>query len=131
MPRAATGCAKAAAAVQRLMLLCRCFFRNFCGQFACILQALYRVFLKAFCRLSADNLHAVQTFHRLIVIRTCNGLTVLFLFFLMVVQVCLLHRNFFSNCCWAKPAAAAAAVQKPAAGCAKPAAAVQWLLLLC
>ena len=53
---------------KRLLILCRCIFRNFCGQFACILQTLYRVFLKAFCRLFADNLHAVQTLHRLIVI---------------------------------------------------------------
>ena len=49
---------------------------DLCGQFACILQALYRV-LKAFCRVFADNLHAVQTSHRLMVIRILqwiNGL---------------------------------------------------------
>ena len=43
----------------------------------------------------------------------------------MVVQVCFLHRNFFSSCCWAKPAIAAdATVQKAVADCAKTAAAV-------
>ena len=63
----------------------------FSGTFVDSLHAFCRLFtefLKAFCRLFADNLHAVQTFHRLIVIRTCNGLTVWRLLWISFYLIC-------------------------------------------
>ena len=74
---AAAAVQKAAAAVQKaadaaqkaadtLQMYFQEFWRTVCMHSADSLQS----FLKAFCRLFADNLHAVQTLHRLIVIRT-------------------------------------------------------------